>query len=37
MMDVKPLSGVTWRPELSGLIADKRPWTHGSSRPLRRP
>lgn len=27
VMDVKPVSGGTWRLELSGLIADKRPWT----------
>ena len=25
--DVKPVDGATWRLELSGLIADKRPWT----------
>ena len=25
--DVKPLDGATWRLELAGLIADKRPWT----------
>jgi len=25
--DVKPVNGATWRLELSGLIADKRPWT----------
>ena len=25
--DVKPIDGGTWRLELSGLIADKRPWT----------
>jgi DMSO/TMAO reductase YedYZ molybdopterin-dependent catalytic subunit len=27
VMDVKPVNGETWRLELSGLIADKRPWT----------
>ena len=27
VMDVKPVSGATWRLELSGLVADKRPWT----------
>ena len=27
VMDVKPVDGATWRLELSGLIADKRPWT----------
>jgi DMSO/TMAO reductase YedYZ molybdopterin-dependent catalytic subunit len=27
VMDVKPVSGATWRLELSGLIADRRPWT----------
>ena len=27
VMDVKPVNGATWRLELSGLIADKRPWT----------
>jgi DMSO/TMAO reductase YedYZ molybdopterin-dependent catalytic subunit len=27
VMDVKPVNGETWRMELSGLIADKRPWT----------
>jgi DMSO/TMAO reductase YedYZ molybdopterin-dependent catalytic subunit len=26
VMDVKPVNGATWRLELSGLIADKRPW-----------
>jgi DMSO/TMAO reductase YedYZ molybdopterin-dependent catalytic subunit len=26
-MDVKPVDGTNWRLELSGLIADKRPWT----------
>lgn len=25
--EVKPVNGVTWRLELAGLIADKRPWT----------
>ena len=25
--DVKPVDGSTWKLELSGLIADKRPWT----------
>jgi DMSO/TMAO reductase YedYZ molybdopterin-dependent catalytic subunit len=25
--DVKPVDGVTWKLELAGLIADKRPWT----------
>jgi DMSO/TMAO reductase YedYZ molybdopterin-dependent catalytic subunit len=25
--DVKPVDGATWRLELAGLIADKRPWT----------
>jgi DMSO/TMAO reductase YedYZ molybdopterin-dependent catalytic subunit len=25
--DVKPVNGETWRLELSGLVADKRPWT----------
>jgi DMSO/TMAO reductase YedYZ molybdopterin-dependent catalytic subunit len=25
--DVKPLDGATWKLELAGLIADKRPWT----------
>jgi DMSO/TMAO reductase YedYZ molybdopterin-dependent catalytic subunit len=25
--DVKPVDGATWKLELSGLIADKRPWT----------
>ena len=27
VMDVKPVDGATWRLELAGLIADKRPWT----------
>ncbi|HVY15639.1 MAG TPA: molybdopterin-dependent oxidoreductase [Rhodopila sp.] len=27
VMDVKPVDGAAWRLELSGLIADKRPWT----------
>ena len=27
VMDVKPVDGATWKLELSGLIADKRPWT----------
>jgi DMSO/TMAO reductase YedYZ molybdopterin-dependent catalytic subunit len=27
VMDVKPVNGASWRLELSGLIADKRPWT----------
>jgi DMSO/TMAO reductase YedYZ molybdopterin-dependent catalytic subunit len=27
VMDVKPVNGETWRLELSGLVADKRPWT----------
>ena len=27
VMDVKPVNGDTWRLELSGLIADRRPWT----------
>ena len=27
IMDVKPVDGQTWRLELSGLVADKRPWT----------
>ena len=27
VMDVKPVDGAKWRLELSGLIADKRPWT----------
>ena len=27
VMDVKPVNGATWRLELAGLIADKRPWT----------
>jgi DMSO/TMAO reductase YedYZ molybdopterin-dependent catalytic subunit len=27
VMDVKPVNGANWRLELSGLIADKRPWT----------
>jgi DMSO/TMAO reductase YedYZ molybdopterin-dependent catalytic subunit len=27
VMNVKPVNGATWRLELSGLIADKRPWT----------
>ena len=27
VIDVKPVNGATWRLELSGLIADKRPWT----------
>ena len=27
IMDVKPVDGQSWRLELSGLIADKRPWT----------
>ena len=27
VMDLKPVDGATWRLELSGLIADKRPWT----------
>jgi DMSO/TMAO reductase YedYZ molybdopterin-dependent catalytic subunit len=26
VIDVKPVNGPTWRLELSGLIADKRPW-----------
>ena len=26
-MDVKPVDGANWKLELSGLIADKRPWT----------
>jgi DMSO/TMAO reductase YedYZ molybdopterin-dependent catalytic subunit len=25
--DIKPVDGATWKLELSGLIADKRPWT----------
>src|SRR6516225_3568703 len=25
--DVKPVDGASWKLELSGLIADKRPWT----------
>jgi DMSO/TMAO reductase YedYZ molybdopterin-dependent catalytic subunit len=25
--DVKPIDGATWKLELTGLIADKRPWT----------
>src|ERR1041385_7472348 len=25
--DVKPVDGATWKLELAGLIADKRPWT----------
>ncbi len=27
VMDVKPVDGAKWRLELSGLVADKRPWT----------
>ena len=27
VMDVKPVDAATWKLELSGLIADKRPWT----------
>jgi len=27
VMDVKPVNGATWRLGLSGLVADKRPWT----------
>ena len=27
VIDVKPVNGATWRLELSGLMADKRPWT----------
>jgi DMSO/TMAO reductase YedYZ molybdopterin-dependent catalytic subunit len=27
VMDVRPVNGANWRLELSGLIADKRPWT----------
>ncbi len=27
VMDLKPVDGASWRLELSGLIADKRPWT----------
>ena len=27
VMDVKPVSGATWQLELSGLLADRRPWT----------
>jgi DMSO/TMAO reductase YedYZ molybdopterin-dependent catalytic subunit len=27
VMDVKPVNSATWRLELSGLIADKHPWT----------
>ena len=27
VMEVKPVDGASWRLELSGLIADKRPWT----------
>ena len=27
VMDVKPVNGTTWRLELAGRIADKRPWT----------
>jgi DMSO/TMAO reductase YedYZ molybdopterin-dependent catalytic subunit len=27
VMDVKPVDGTKWRLELSGLIADKRPWS----------
>ncbi len=27
VMKVKPVDGASWRLELSGLIADKRPWT----------
>jgi DMSO/TMAO reductase YedYZ molybdopterin-dependent catalytic subunit len=27
VMDVKPVNGATWRLELAGLIADRRPWT----------
>ena len=27
VMNVKPVDGVTWKLELAGLIADKRPWT----------
>jgi len=27
VMDVKPVDGSTWRLELSGLIAEKHPWT----------
>lgn len=27
VMDVKPVNGANWRLSLSGLIADKRPWT----------
>ncbi len=26
-MDVKPVNGATWRLEVSGRVADKRPWT----------
>ena len=37
--DVMPVDGATWKLELSGLIADKRPWTlerHLSRSPSRR-
>jgi len=27
VMDVKPVNGAAWRLEVSGLVADKRPWT----------
>ena len=27
VMDVKPVDGANWKLELSGLVADKRPWT----------
>src|SRR5579864_6714549 len=27
VMDIKPVDGATWRLEVSGLVADKRPWT----------
>jgi DMSO/TMAO reductase YedYZ molybdopterin-dependent catalytic subunit len=27
VMDVKPVNGASWRLEVSGLVADKRPWT----------
>ncbi len=27
VMDVKPVDGANWRLELSGMIADRRPWT----------
>jgi DMSO/TMAO reductase YedYZ molybdopterin-dependent catalytic subunit len=34
VMDVKPVNGATWRLELSGLIADKRPWMLGQLQAL---